>query len=109
MVYSRDEQKHVALQREVDDPRLQCVLGDVRDLDRLRVVLRGVDFVFNAAAIKHVHFSEEHPMEAVATNVLGTHRVCQAALECGVEALISLFHGQGGGARQRHGDEQGPP
>lgn len=90
LVYSRDEQKHVALQREVDDPRLGCVLGDVRDLDRLRIALRGVDFVFNAAAIKHVHFTEEHPMEAVATNVLGTHRVCQAALECGVEALISL-------------------
>ncbi len=89
-VYSRDEQKHVALQREISDPRLRCILGDVRDLDRLRVVLRDVDFVFNAAAIKHVHFSEEHPMEAVNTNVVGTHRVCQAALECGVKALISL-------------------
>lgn len=89
-VYSRDEQKHVALQREVSDPRLTCMLGDVRDLERLRLAMRGVDFVFNAAAIKHVHFSEEHPMEAVNTNVLGTHRVCQAALEAGVEALISL-------------------
>jgi UDP-N-acetylglucosamine 4,6-dehydratase len=90
IVYSRDEQKHVALQRRVSDPRLRCMLGDVRDASRLRLALRGVHFVFNAAAIKHVHFSEEHPMEAVATNVVGTHQVCQAALEAGVEALISL-------------------
>lgn len=90
VVYSRDEQKHVALRRSVDDGRLRCQLGDIRDLDRLRLALRGIDVVFNAAAIKHVHFSEEHPLEAVATNVLGAHNVCQAALENGVEVLISL-------------------
>ena len=89
-VYSRDEQKHVALKRRFDDPRLRCIVGDVRDLNRLRLTLRGVDFVFNAAAIKHVHFSEEHPLEAVATNIQGAQNVCQAALEVGVEALISL-------------------
>ncbi len=90
LVFSRDEQKHVALERTIADPRLRMVLGDVRDLERLRSALRGVDFVFNAAALKHVHFSEEHPMEAVATNVIGTHQVCQVALEVGAKALISL-------------------
>ena len=90
IVFSRDEQKHVALKRQFDDPRLRCFLGDVRDMDRLRLAMRGVELVFNAAAIKHVHFSEEHPLEAVATNVVGTHNVCLAALENGVETVISL-------------------
>lgn len=94
LVYSRDEQKHVAMHRELQGhsgaSRVRSVLGDVRDVDRLRLTLRGVDFVFNAAALKHVHFSEEHPLEAVQTNVVGTHQVCQAALEAGVQTLVSL-------------------
>lgn len=90
LVYSRDEQKHVAMHREVTDPRLRSVLGDVRDLERLRFCLRGVDFVFHAAALKHVHFTEEHPLEAVRTNILGTQFVCQAAIEAGVQTLVSL-------------------
>jgi UDP-N-acetylglucosamine 4,6-dehydratase/5-epimerase len=89
-VYSRDEQKHVQLLRSVSDPRLTTIVGDVRDLDRLRFALRGVDFVFNAAAIKHVHLSEQHPMEAVRTNIMGAANVSQAALEAGVRALVTL-------------------
>jgi UDP-N-acetylglucosamine 4,6-dehydratase len=90
VVYSRDEQKHVALRRQQPDRRLKLFLGDVRDLDRLRLAMRGVDLVFNAAAIKHVPLTEEHPMEAVGTNVVGAHNVCQAALEAGVQGLVSL-------------------
>lgn len=89
-VYSRDEQKHVAMHRHFKDRRLRSILGDVRDLERLRFALRGVDVVLNAAALKHVHFSEEHPSEAVATNVLGAQNVCQAALENGVRTLVTL-------------------
>lgn len=89
-VYSRDEQKHVRLLRRIADARLRTIVGDVRDLDRLRFAVRGMDFVFNAAAIKHVHLSEQHPMEAVQTNVVGASNVAQAALEAGVRCLVTL-------------------
>lgn len=89
-VYSRDEQKHVAMQRTHGNVRLRSIVGDVRDLDRLRFAMRGIDHVFNAAAIKHVHFTEEHPMEAVRTNILGANNVCMAALDAGVRCLVTL-------------------
>jgi len=89
-VFSRDEQKHVALRRRFSDRRLRMTLGDVRDLNRLRFAMRGADIVFNAAAIKHVHFTEAHPMEAVQTNVVGAFNVCQAATELGVGVVVTL-------------------
>ena len=90
IVYSRDEQKHVAMQRHYKDPRIRYILGDVRDPERLATALKGADCVFNAAAIKYVHFTEEHPMEAVRTNITGAFNVCQAALNAGVESLVTL-------------------
>ncbi len=90
VVFSRDEQKHVALRRELADDRLRLFVGDIRDVERLRLAMRGIDLVFNAAAIKHVPLTEQHPMEAVQTNILGCYNVCQTALEAGVEALVSL-------------------
>lgn len=89
-VFSRDEQKHVSLRRNISDPRLRTLIGDVRDIERLRYAMRGADMVFNAAAIKHVHLAEEHPMEAVKTNVLGAYNVCQVAVDLGVEAVVTL-------------------
>jgi len=89
-VFSRDEQKHVALRRRHADPRLCTVLGDVRDLNRLRFAMRDMDIVFHAAALKHVHFTEAHPMEAVQTNVIGAFNVCQAATELGVDVVVTL-------------------
>ena len=89
-VFSRDEQKHVALRRRFPDERLRTIVGDVRDLERVRFAVRGADVVFNAAALKHVHLTETHPMEAVQTNVLGAYNVCQAAAENGVDALVTL-------------------
>jgi len=89
-VFSRDEQKHVALRREVSDKRLQTVIGDVRDINRLRYAMRGANVVFNAAAIKHVHLAEMHPMEAVNTNIVGAFNVCQVAVELGVEVVVTL-------------------
>ena len=90
IIYSRDEQKHVAIHRKNKDQRLKSVLGDVRNLERLRWAMKGIDYVFNAAAIKHVHFSEEHPIEVVETNILGAYHVCKAALEAGVKTLIAI-------------------
>lgn len=89
-VYSRDEQKHVALRREFSDSRLKLFLGDVRDLERVRQAMRGVHMVFHAAAIKHVPLTEEHPLEAVLTNVIGCHNVLTAAVEMGVESVVCL-------------------
>lgn len=90
VVFSRDEQKHVAMQRQYKDSRLKYVIGDVRDRSRLDWAMRDVDYVFNAAAMKYVHFTEEHPMEAVQTNIVGAYNVTQAALEAGVKGLVTL-------------------
>ncbi len=90
VVFSRDEQKHVKLRRTFDDNRLTLMIGDVRDLERLRLGMRGIDLVLNAAAIKHVHLTETNPTEAVATNIIGANNVCLAALEAGVECVVTL-------------------
>lgn len=76
VIYSRDERKHVAMQRHFKDKRVRSVTRDVRDLERLRFAMKGIDCVFNAAAIKHVHFREQHPIEAVQTNIIGANNVC---------------------------------
>lgn len=89
-VFSRDEQKHVALQREFTDPRLKFMVGDVRDPSRLALAMRGSELVFNAAAIKHVHFTEMHPYEAVLTNIVGAYNVLRAAMDNKVSRLVTI-------------------
>lgn len=89
-VFSRDEQKHVALRRKYSDDRLTMLLGDVRDPQRIEDACSGVDYVFNAAAIKHVHLTERHPMEAVQTNILGALNVLRACERQGVERMVSI-------------------
>jgi UDP-glucose 4-epimerase len=89
-VFSRDEQKHVALQRRYDDRRIRFLVGDVRDYARITEAARGADVVIHAAALKHVHFTELHPGEAVRTNVLGAENVARAAAEAGVKRLLSI-------------------
>ena len=90
IVFSRDEQKHYQLDRAVRDPRLRCFVGDIRDRDRLRTALRGVDIVVHAAAMKHVPICEYNPIEAVSTNVAGAKNLAEAAIEAGVEKVIAL-------------------
>jgi FlaA1/EpsC-like NDP-sugar epimerase len=89
-VFSRDEQKHFALRGRYDDPRLKCIVGDVRDDDRVREAVRGADFVLHAAAIKHVPLTEEHPYEAVRTNLEGANRVLRACVDFGVERVVAI-------------------
>lgn len=89
-VLSRDELKQSELRREVEDPRLRLFLGDVRDLERLRIAFRGVDVIFHAAALKQVPALEYDPFEAVKTNVLGTQNVITAAIEAGVSLVVGL-------------------
>jgi len=89
-IFSRDEKKQDDLRRKYSSDRLKFYIGDVRDRDSVRGAMRGVDFVFHAAALKQVPSCEFHPMEAVKTNVLGTDNVIDAAVECGVRRVLSL-------------------
>jgi UDP-N-acetylglucosamine 4,6-dehydratase len=90
IVFSRDEQKHYAMERTLDDRRLRFFVGDIRDRDRLQTALRDVDVVVHAAAMKHVPICEYNPIEAVQTNVNGARNIMEAAMACGVEKVIAL-------------------
>jgi UDP-glucose 4-epimerase len=89
-IFSRDEKKQDDLRRRYGSDRLKFYVGDVRDRDGVRGAMRGVDFVFHAAALKQVPSCEFHPMEAVKTNVLGTDHVIDAAVEFGVRRVLCL-------------------
>jgi UDP-N-acetylglucosamine 4,6-dehydratase/5-epimerase len=90
IVYSRDEKKQHDMRLACDDPRLAFVIGDVRDRHQVAAAMRGVQYVFHAAALKQVPSCEFFPIEAVQTNVIGTHHVLEAAEQCGVEKLVVL-------------------
>ncbi|MBJ95302.1 MAG: UDP-N-acetylglucosamine 4,6-dehydratase (inverting) [Rickettsiales bacterium] len=90
IIFSRDEQKHYAMEAEMADPRLRFLVGDIRDKARLLRAFSGVDVVVHAAAMKHVHISEYNPIEAIRTNVDGAANVIDAALERGVQRVIAL-------------------
>lgn len=88
--FSRDELKQGELRQKVDDSRLRLLLGDVRDLERLRLATRGVDVIIHAAALKQVPALEYNPFEAIRTNVLGTQNVITAAIENRVREVMGL-------------------
>lgn len=89
-VLSRDEKKQDDMRKRYGDPRLKFYIGDVRDFAAVRSAMRGVDYVFHAAALKQVPSCEFHPLEAVKTNVLGTENVLEAAIESGVQRVVCL-------------------
>lgn len=91
IVFSRDELKqHEMRLAGFDDPRLRFFLGDVRDVDRLRRSMVGVDVVVHAAALKQVPACEYNPFEAIQTNIMGARSVIEAALDREVEKVIAL-------------------
>lgn len=90
VVFSRDEKKQEDMRIQYANPRLEFHVGDVRDLGSLRAALRGVDYVFHAAALKQVPSCEFYPSEAVKTNVNGTENVIQAAVEAQVKRVVLL-------------------
>lgn len=90
IVYSRDEKKQHDMRLEFGDDRLTFVIGDVRDRDQVRAAMRGVDYVFHAAALKQVPSCEFFPMEAVRTNIIGTNNVLDAAEENQVAKVVVL-------------------
>lgn len=90
-VLSRDELKQYEVkQRFGDDSRLRWFIGDVRDPDRLRRALHGVDYVVHAAALKQVDTAEYNPYEYVKTNVLGSQNVIDASIDAGVKRVVAL-------------------
>lgn len=89
-VLSRDEAKQDDMRRQFNDERLRFFLGDVRDQDSVAPAMRGVDFVFHAAALKQVPSCEFFPQQAVLTNVTGSHNVIRAAAAAGVRSLVCL-------------------
>ncbi len=89
-IFSRDEKKQDDMRKLFSSEKLKFYLGDVRDSRSVVSAMRGVDFVFQAAALKQVPSCEFHPMEAIKTNVLGTENVLEAAIQCGVRKVICL-------------------
>ena len=90
IIYSRDELKQYEMSQTYNDKCMRYFIGDVRDKDRLKKALYGVDFVIHAAALKHVPIAEYNPMECIKTNIHGAGNVIDAALEEGVKKVIAL-------------------
>ena len=89
-IFSRDEKKQDDLRKKYNNDKLRFYIGDVRELRSIENAMRGVDYVFHAAALKQVHTCEFYPMEAVKTNILGTENVLDAAINNGVKKVIVL-------------------
>src|SRR5579875_2338756 len=89
-IFSRGEDLQHSMAAELDDPRLKFIIGDVRDMERVRQSANGADYLFHAAALKQVPDCELHPYEAIKTNVVGAHNVKIAALDQNVESLVFI-------------------
>lgn len=93
IVFSRDELKQFEMAQEFPDSTYPCMryfIGDVRDAERLKQAMKGVDYVIHAAALKQVPAAEYNPMECIKTNIHGAENVIQAALAAEVEKVIAL-------------------
>jgi len=93
VIYSRDELKQWELQQHYPEshfPQLRCLIGDVRDRERLRRALEGIDTVVHAAALKQVPAAEYNPIEFINTNVLGAENIVQACLDTDVKRVVAL-------------------
>ncbi|MEN8134159.1 MAG: polysaccharide biosynthesis protein [Thermodesulfobacteriota bacterium] len=89
-IFSRDEKKQDDMRKHYNNPKLKFYIGDVRDYQSVLNAVRGVDYIYHAAALKQVPSCEFHPLEAVKTNVLGTENVLEAAIATGVKRVVCL-------------------
>lgn len=89
-IFSRDEKKQDDMRHHYQSDKLRFYIGDVRNIQGLQDAMDGVDYVFNAAALKQVPSCEFYPMEAVRTNIIGTDNVLTAAMMCGVKNVVVL-------------------
>ena len=89
-IFSRDELKQDEIRKYYKNDKLKFYIGDVRDKDSVDDSMRGVDYVFHAAALKQVPTCEFYPIQAVKTNIIGTENVLSSAISLGVEKVIAL-------------------
>ena len=89
-IFSRDELKQDDMRKHYANPKLQFYLGDVRDTNSIDDAMRGVDYVFHAAALKQVPSCEFYPMQAVKTNIVGTENMLNSAIKANVKKVIVL-------------------
>jgi UDP-N-acetylglucosamine 4,6-dehydratase len=89
-IFSRDEKKQEEMRITLNNPKLKFYIGDVRNYESTLQAMKGVDFVFHAAALKQVPSCEFYPMEAVRTNINGTENVMNAATASGVSRVVVL-------------------
>ena len=90
IIYSRDELKQFELAEEIKSKKLKFILGDVRDFDRLSSSLSGIDIVIHAAAMKQIPASENNPIEAIKTNILGAENIVRSSIDNQVQNVIAL-------------------
>tara|TARA_Y100000591_G_C21847510_1_gene709539 strand:+ start:1513 stop:2523 length:1011 start_codon:yes stop_codon:yes gene_type:complete len=93
IIYSRDELKQFELSKKFnikESKALRFLIGDIRDKDRLNLALKGVDFVFHAAALKQVPAAEYNPMECIKTNIIGANNLIECCINNEVEKVIAL-------------------
>ncbi|MCK9599019.1 MAG: polysaccharide biosynthesis protein [Sphaerochaeta sp.] len=107
IVYSRDEMKQHEMRISRQDKNISYIIGDIRDRDRLIQSMHGVDYVFSAAALKHVPTGENFPGEAVQTNFHGTENIVYAADVCGVRRLVFLSSDKAAEPRTAYGMTKG--
>jgi len=93
VIFSRDEQKQFQMSQTFSSQQYPCLryfIGDIRDFDRLKRALKGIDYVIHTAAMKHVPIAEYNPMECVKTNIIGAENLINACLETEVERVVAL-------------------
>lgn len=93
IIYSRDEQKQFQMSHDFPTqqfPQIRFLIGDVRDLERMKRAFQDVDYVIHAAAMKHVPIAEYNPDECIKTNIGGAENVIKASLSTGVERVVAL-------------------
>src|SRR3990167_6365819 len=91
------------LRKSLDDSRFRPLIGDIRDIDRLRIAFRGIDYVFHAAAFKSVDLCEYNPSGALSQNCLGAQNVFHVALDCGVKKVILISSDKSCNPRNTYG------
>ncbi|MCW4450814.1 polysaccharide biosynthesis protein [Kaistella sp. BT6-1-3] len=89
-IFSRDEKKQEDMRIEYKNDKLNFVIGDIRDYNSINAAMKGVDFVFHAAALKQVPSCEFYPLQAVQTNILGAENVLEAAANNNVQRVVVL-------------------
>ncbi len=89
-IFSRDELKQEHMRVQLNNPRVKFYIGDVRDRDSVDQAMKGVDLVFHAAALKQVPSCEFFPIQAVLTNILGSHNVVESAVQHKIESVVCL-------------------